>query len=102
MSVPFSSRLKVLPDVRFRMVGEEGVVLQLGTERYLGMDAIGVRMWTLLTASRSIQDAYDALIQEFEVEADRLRVDLAEFIDELIAQQLVEVEATAARPTADP
>jgi uncharacterized protein YpbB len=75
----------------FRMVGEETVLLNLKTEIYLGLDAVGTRMWTVLQGSASIQAAYDALLAEFEVEPEQLRADLDEFLDRLMEQRLIEV-----------
>ena len=72
---PYSDRVTIAQDVLFRMVGDEAVLLNLNTELYLGLDTVGTRMWILLKDSASIQDAFDALVQEYEVEQDRLRQD---------------------------
>jgi hypothetical protein len=39
--VPFSERLSVAPDVLFRLVGDEGVLLNLNTTLYLGLNPVG-------------------------------------------------------------
>lgn len=91
MAVSFSERVSVAPDVLFRIVGEEGVLLNLTTELYLGLNPVGTRMWSVLSGARSIQAAYDALLQEYEVEPLQLRADLEAFIDELLDQKLVEI-----------
>jgi hypothetical protein len=90
MAVSFSERLRVAPDVLFRLLGEEAVLLNLNTERYLGLNAVGTRMWNVLARADSIQAAYDELLQEYEVEAAQLRKDIEEFIDQLIDQKLIE------------
>jgi hypothetical protein len=91
MSHPFTSRATVAPDVLFRVVGQEAVLLNLKTELYLGLDAVGTEMWLNLTNTSSIQDAYDTLLQEYDVDPERLCQDLNEFIDKLLEQQLIEV-----------
>ena len=91
MSVAFSERVTIAPDVLFRLVGEEAVLLNLKTELYLGLDPVGTRMWTVLSKAPSIQAAYDALLQEYEVGPDRLRQDLDELLGELLEQGLIEV-----------
>jgi hypothetical protein len=48
-------------------------------------------MWTLLTTSDSIQSAYEALLDEYDVGAERLREDMQDLIEKLIANGLVEV-----------
>jgi hypothetical protein len=91
MSLPFSERVTIVQDVLFRLVGEEAVLLNLKTDLYLGLDPVGTRMWTLLKDTPSIQAAYDALLREYEVEPDRLRNDLDEFLGKLLEQGLIEV-----------
>ena len=90
MGVSFSARVRVAPDVLFRLVGEEGVLLNLNTEMYLGLNLVGTRMWNVLGSASSIQAAYDELLQEYEVEPAQLRADLEEFIDQLLGQKLIE------------
>ena len=90
MAVSFSARVSVAPDVLFRLVGEEGVLLNLNTTRYLGLNAVGTRMWSALSSASSIQAAYDELLMEYEVEPAQLRADLEEFIDQLLGQKLIE------------
>ncbi len=93
MAHSFSSRVTIVPDVLFRVVGEETVLLNLNTELYLGFDTVGTQMWNALTQAGSIQDAYEALLKEYEVEPVRLRGDLDEFLDKLLAQGLIEVSS---------
>lgn len=92
MTDTFSSRVTVAPDVLFRLVGDEAVLLSLKTELYLGLDTVGTRMWGVLLESPSVEAAYDALLREFEVEPARLRQDLDEFIVKLLGQKLIQVE----------
>jgi hypothetical protein len=90
MAVSFSDRVRVAPDVLFRLAGEEAVLLNLNTERYLGLNLMGTRMWNVLSSAGSIQAAYDELLREYEVEPAQLRADLEEFIDQLLGQKLIE------------
>ena len=73
-----------------RKVGEESVLLDLKTERYLGLDDVSARFWDLLTSGGSIQSAYETLLNEFEVDPDRLRKDVDDFVQELGELGLVE------------
>ena len=90
MALAFDSTISISPDVMVRKVGEESVLLDLKTERYLGLDEVSARFWDLLTSGGSIQSAYDTLLAEFEVDPDRLRQDLDDFIRELVQFGLVE------------
>jgi hypothetical protein len=91
MAVSFAQRVRVAPDVLFRLVGDEGVLLNLNTEMYLGLNLVGTRMWNVLGSASSIQAAFDELLQEYDVEPTQLRADLEEFVDHLLAQKLIEI-----------
>ena len=93
MTTSFAARIAVAPDVMFRTVGDESVLLHLQSETYLGLDAMGTRMWTLLTASDSIQRAYESLLAEYDVNGEQLRRDLEEFVAKLVEHDLVQVHA---------
>jgi hypothetical protein len=98
MSHSFSARVRVAPDVMFRVVGDEGVLVNLNTERYLGLNAVGTRMWMALGSAGSIEAAYEQLLQEYDVEPSRLRADLDEFIGRLLGQQLIETDDAGEAP----
>ena len=84
-------RVSAQPDVLIREVDGESVILDLKTERYLGLDRVGTQMWALLTTLDSIQAAYETLLKEYDVGAERLRQDLEDFVGKLVEQGLVEV-----------
>jgi hypothetical protein len=90
MALAFDSIISISPDVMVRKVGEESVLLDLKTERYLGLDDVSARFWDLLTGGGSIQSAYEMLLAEFEVDPERLRNDLDDFVQELIQSGLVQ------------
>ena len=89
MSTPFDSKVAPSADIMLRKVGDESIVLDLKTERYLGLDDVATRIWEVVTTAGSIQSAYDALLTEFDVDPERLREDLDEFVQELLQLGLV-------------
>jgi len=91
MSHHFSSRVTTSPDVLLRIIGDEAVILNLKSELYLGLDPIGTRIWTVLQGSPSIQAAHASLLDEFEVEPERLRQDMDRLLDQMLAQGLIEL-----------
>jgi len=93
MSLVFSARLAVPAHVLVRQVENESVLLNLTSERYFGLDEVGTRMWTALTTSPSIQAAYDTLIAEYDVEDERLRQNIEELVEKLVANGLLEVRS---------
>jgi hypothetical protein len=91
MAHDFSSSVTTAPDVMIRIVGDEAVILNLKNELYLGLNPVGTRFWTVLHDAPSIQAAYETLLTEFDVEPDRLRQDMNELLDQLLAQVLIEL-----------
>ena len=91
MSISFAERLVLPQDVLISNVQGESVLLNLNSERYFGLDEVGTRMLSVLTTSNSIQTAYEALLEEYDVENEALRRDLADLIDRLVDQGLLEV-----------
>ena len=89
MNASFAMRIAAAPDVMFRTVGDESVLLHLQSETYLGLDPVGTRMWTVLTAAPSIQDAFEKLLSEYEVDDQQLRRDLDDFVGQLVQHDLV-------------
>lgn len=93
MSLSFSQRIVARPDIMIRTVGEESVILNLKTELYLGLNPVGTQIWAALTESPSIQQAYERILDAFDVGDEELRRDLEEFIGKLLEYQLVEVKS---------
>jgi hypothetical protein len=93
MITSFATRIAVAPDVMFRTVGDESVLLHLKSETYLGLDPIGTRMWTVLTEADSIESAYEMLLREYEVDGPQLRRDLEDFVGKLVEHDLVLVNS---------
>ena len=91
MALSFTARITIPADVMFRQLGEEGVLLNLKTAYYFGLDEIGTRMWTALTTSDTIQVAFDSLLEEYDVTPEQLKHDLLELIAKLDEQHLITI-----------
>ncbi len=87
----FSNRAAAPAHVLVRFLDQESVLLNLETERYFGLDATGTRMWQLVTTSSNIDAAYRELLAEYDVEPELLRANLAELLDRLVENGLLQV-----------
>jgi hypothetical protein len=83
LSERLRQRLRPAPDVVFREVEGEMVLLDLAAGRYFGLDEVGTRMWQVLTEADTLEAACEQLVGEFEVEPERLREDLLGLVEEL-------------------
>ena len=91
MSISFSDRVKIPDDVLISKLQEESVILNLDSERYYGLDDVGTRFLAALTTSESIEAAYETLASEYDVDAQVLRQDLLELVQNLVEQGLIEI-----------
>jgi hypothetical protein len=90
-SAVFDSQLTPSPEAMVRIVGDESVVLDLASGRYLGMNPVGTRVWELLATGSTPGAAVSTLLGEFDVEESVLRKDVSAFVGELINLGLVSV-----------
>lgn len=89
-----SERITVPDRVLHQQLGEETVLLHLGTERYYGLDEVGSRLWQLLREHQTLDPIVAALLSEYEVEETTLRNDLERVLGELADLGLIHVERT--------
>ena len=89
MAISFSDRVRVPDDVLISNLQEESVILNLDSERYYGLDDVGTRFLSVLNTSDSIEAAYEALRNEYDVDAHSLRQDLLELVEDLVKQGIL-------------
>ena len=70
---------------------DEGVLLNLETGEYFGLDGVGIEMWKLLRANGDVGAARAALLEQYDVAEDVLAKDLDELIAKLAARKLLVV-----------
>lgn len=87
-----SQRVILSSNTLFQEIGGEGVILDLTSSTYFGLDEVGVRLWQLLQADPSLQAAFDALLAEYEVEPAQLEQDVAQLIGQIVKAGLASVE----------
>jgi hypothetical protein len=77
------------PEVLFRDLTGEGVLLNLKSGRYYGLDAVGTRVWQMLMEGRTLPAAVTQLLREYDVSRDKLEADIASFVEALERHGLV-------------
>jgi len=92
MSIAFTNRVRISPDVMISNMDGESVLLDLQSETYFGLDEVGTRMWNALTGAESIQAAFDVLAAAYDVEPSELRHDLEHLLEKLTEQGLLTIE----------
>lgn len=81
------------PDVISQEVSGETVLLDLESENYFGLDEVGTRIWQLIEEKGNLQAIFETLLQEYEVEEERLLEDLESLVAEIEKLGLVSLQA---------
>ena len=101
-----TTAVDVCPDVLFRELLGEAVLLDLRSQRYYGLDAIGTKLWHLISDKGEIESVVHVMLEEYDVEEARLRRDLDAFLRQLAEVGLVEIAqggpAVARESTCEP
>ena len=86
---------KVVPskDVLTQEVSGEMVLMDLSSEQYFGLDAVGTRIWNLLDQGTAPADLLSILLREYEVEQQQLESDIEELLGQLLEAGLLRVGA---------
>ena len=83
-----TDRVAPAPDVVFRALGDEAVVVSLDGGLYFGLDEVGARIWALLE-HHDLGGVARALTAEYDVSRARAEEDVITFTEGLVARHLV-------------
>lgn len=77
-------------------LGDEVAILELDKGVYFGLNPNGARVWEMLQAETMVQSLLDAVVAEYDVDAETARADLVELLEKLREQGLIEVRRGSA------
>ena len=87
-----ATKITVCPQVIGRQVGDETVLLHMGSGTYFGLDPVGSRIWQLIEEGKTLAEVCDVMINEYEVSRETLERDALALTRELSDKQLVSAE----------
>ena len=102
MSEPTNDEtIRLSSRVRYRAVGDEGVLVHLENGRVLVVNEVGLHIVQALgRQAMTVAELAESVVREFEVDAASARADVAVFLGQLRGEQAVRaVDATGAGPT---
>ena len=70
-------------------LGQELVLMDTKTGDYLGINAVGTRIWSLLADSKSVQELVTDLISRFEVTESQCQTEVENFLSDLEKRKMV-------------
>jgi hypothetical protein len=75
--------------VMARQVGDETVILDLASGTYYGLDAVGARIWQLLSEGKNLAQVCEAMLAEYEVGREEFERDLDDLLKVLGGKGLI-------------
>ena len=72
-------------------LGGEAVIFDAESGVYYGLNEVGASVLELVEQPRSVRDVIEALLQEYEVTADRLRRDVLALLEKMEEQGVIRV-----------
>ncbi|WP_176559382.1 PqqD family protein [Rubellimicrobium roseum] len=81
--------LKPSPETIESALGDETVILHMGSDTYFGLDALGTRIWAMIKDQRPLPEIRDSLAQEFGVDPSVIEVDMTRFLSDLLAHRIL-------------
>jgi Coenzyme PQQ synthesis protein D (PqqD) len=86
------STVKVADDVICQEMDDEAVLLNMRTEIYFGLNAMGTRIWALLKSDAQIRTVAQALLDEYDIGADDVQRNLLDFVEQLHSKGLITIQ----------
>jgi hypothetical protein len=81
---------KVAPHVAWRRVESEVVVLDLDSSVYYSFNDTGAELWARLAEGGTLEEAVEAVAEQFDAEPETIGKDAADFLKALRAEKFLE------------
>lgn len=76
-------------------VGDELVMMSAAKGNYIGLSAVGARIWELIETPRTIEELCDRLVAEYDVDPATCRAEVDAFLTTLGQHNAVRIDPTA-------
>jgi hypothetical protein len=86
-----TDKITIPSQVMARQVGDETVILDLGSGTYFGLDPVGARIWQLMGEGNTLAQICDTMLDEYDVTREALERDVVELADKLHEQKLINI-----------
>jgi hypothetical protein len=90
-AITLDSVIVASPDQVSCALEDEVAIVHVKEGVYYGLDPVGARIWELIRTPQRVRSIRDALLAEYQVEAERCESDLLQLLQDLRAAGLVAV-----------
>jgi hypothetical protein len=95
----FNKSIKISDSIFSQEIDGEMVLLDRESTNYFGLDTVGSTIWKIAQESSNLEEIYRKLIDIYDVSAEILEKDLANFINQLEQNNIIEVEDIETKTT---
>ncbi len=85
-------KVKFADTVFAQEVDGEMVLLDMNSENYFGLDAVGTDIWQAMQEEEKLEKVLETLLEQYDVEEEVLKKDLFAFVQKLQESGLVQVD----------
>lgn len=89
-SMDLSKSFKRNGRVTWRVLEGDCILLHLDSGVYYTLNHVGRFLWESLDGKRSLSDVHEAMLDRYEADAERMKGDLLEILEDLVKEDLVE------------
>ncbi len=87
-----NQKIRFADTVFAQEVDGEMVLLDMESENYFGLDEVGTAIWQAMQEYGTLQEVFNAMLEQYDVEKEVLEKDLSDFVEKLLESGLVEVK----------
>ena len=88
-----STKLRMPDSVSMRTVHDEVVLLDMSSEQYFGLNAVGRCVMQAVSSGADVDGAVAAVFAEFDAPEGQIRTDVMALVEELVATGLLVIAA---------
>jgi len=77
------------PDVVYRDLEGEAVILDLASGTYFGLNEVGTRVWRMIDEGRDAAEIVDIVATEYQADRGNIAQDVARLLNDLSARRLI-------------
>jgi hypothetical protein len=92
VAITLDTKLRRDPGTFYSPLGSDGVMLNVNTGFYHGLNDVGARIWELLETPETAAQLLARLLEEFEVEEQVCRAAMLDFLGKLLDRGVIHAE----------
>jgi hypothetical protein len=85
------TRVRPRPDVLFRDLGGEAVLLDPGAGTYFGLNEVGTDIWTLAAVGTPLGEVHASIARTYDAPPEQVWEDLVALVRDLVKSRLIEI-----------